>query len=145
MDQGINQSPMREEVGLVRNRPFQIATASQAQPQPHQRQWGNRHKQNTSERRFTEISMSLAQALQCLLKAKLVILRDPPQNPNIASPRYNPNSRCAYHSNSRGHDTNQRWALKNKIQDLIDKRVLEFTQDGQLEFFCHPSKTHYLK
>ena len=92
MDQGINQSPVREEVG---NKPFQIATTSQAQPQPRQRQRGNRHKKNTSERRFTKINMSLAQALQRTLKAKLVMLRAPPQNPNIASPRYNPTARCA--------------------------------------------------
>ena len=36
VDQGINQPLVREEVGLVRNRPFQIATTSQAQPQPRQ-------------------------------------------------------------------------------------------------------------
>ena len=63
MDQGINQPPVREEVGLVRNGPFHIATTSQAEPQPRQQQWGNRHKKNTSERCFTEINMSMAQAL----------------------------------------------------------------------------------
>ena len=68
---------------------------------------------------------------------ELITLKDPLQNPNTASPRYNPNVRCAYHSNSLGHDTNSCWALKNKIQDLIDEGVLEFTQDGQTEFFCH--------
>ena len=145
MDQAMNQPPVREEVGLVRNRPFQIATTSQAQPQPRQRQRGNRHKKNTSERRFTKINMPLAQALQCMLKAKLVMLRDPSQNPNIASPRYNPNARCAYHSNSPGYDTNSCWALRNKIQDLIDEGALEFAQDGQAEFFCHPSKAYHLK
>ena len=142
VDQGINQPPVREEVG---NRPFMITTTSQAQPEPLQRQQGNRHKKNTSERRFTEINMSLDQALQRLLKAKLVILRDSSQNPNIASPRYNPDSRCAYHSNSPGHDTNSCWALRNKIQDLIDEGALEFTQDGQVEFFFQSSKAHHLK
>ena len=87
----------------------------------------------------------LTEALHQVLEAKLVMLKDPPQNPNTASPRYNPNARCVYHSNSPGHDTNSCWALKNKIQDLIDEEVLEFAQDGQLEFFCHSSKTHHLK
>ena len=82
--------------------------------------------------------MSLDQALKHMLKAKLVTLRDPPQNPNIASPRYNPDARYAFHSNSPGHDTNSCWALRNKIQDLIDEGTLELTQDGQIEFFCHP-------
>ena len=81
--------------------------------------------------------MPLSQALQHLLRLNLVMLRDPPQNPYIASPRYNPDARCAYHSNSPGHDTDDCWALKNKIQDLIDKGVLEFTQDGQLECFVN--------
>ena len=88
--------------------------------------------------------MPLAQALHHMLEAKLVTLREPPQKPNTFAPNYKYNERCTYHSNSQRNDTNHCWALKNKIQDLIDKGVLEFTQDGQLEFFCHPSKTHHL-
>ena len=53
-------------------------------------------------------------------------LRDPPSNPNVSSPKYNPNAKCAYHSNSPGHKTDQCWALKNKIQDLIDNKTIEF-------------------
>ena len=75
-----------------------------------------------------------------MLNLNLVTLKDPPRNPNIAAPSYHPNKRCSYHSNSLGHDTNSCWTLKNKIQDLIDEGVLEFTQDDKLEFFCHPSK-----
>ena len=82
--------------------------------------------------------MSLTQALQHMLKAKLVTLRDPPQNSNTSSSRHNPNVRCAYHSNSPGHDTDSCWALKNKIQDLIDEGIVEFMQDGQIKFFCYP-------
>ena len=89
--------------------------------------------------------MSLAQALQHMLEAKLVTLKDPPQNPNTSAPRYHPNALCAYHSNNPGHDTNDCWALKNKTQDLIDRGVLKFTQDGQTKFFFRPSKAHNLK
>ena len=89
--------------------------------------------------------MPLSQALQHLLRLNLVTLRDPPKNPNTASPRYNPDARCAYHSDSPGHDTDDCWTLKNKIQDLIDEGALEFTQDGKDEFFYHPSKVHHLK
>ena len=70
--------------------------------------------------------MSLSQALQHLLKANLVTLHDPPSNPNISSPKYNPNAKCVYHSNSPGHEMDQCWALKNKIQDLIDNKTIEF-------------------
>ena len=34
--------------------------------------------------------------------------------------------KCAFHSNSLGHDTNNCWALKNKIQDMIDNKEIEF-------------------
>ena len=77
-----------------------------------------------------------------MLKMNLVTLRDRPQNPNIASPHYNHGERCAYYSNSPGHNTDNCWTLKNKIQDLIDERALEFTQDGQLEIFYHPSRAY---
>ena len=81
--------------------------------------------------------MSLAQALQHMLKATLVTLRDPPQNPNTSSSHHNPNVRCAYHSNNPGHDSDNYLALKNKIQDLIDEGIVEFMQYGQIEFFCY--------
>ena len=80
-----------------------------------------------------------------MLKMNLVSLRDTPQNPNTASPHYNQGERCAYHSNSPGHNTDNCWTLKNKTQDLIDEGALEFAQDGQIEFFCRPSSTHHLK
>ena len=89
--------------------------------------------------------MSLAQLLQHMLKMELITLRDPPWNPNTSAPSYHPDAMCAYHSNSLGHDMSDCWALKNKIQDLINKGVLEFTQDDQTEFFCRPSKAHDLK
>ena len=89
--------------------------------------------------------MSLAQALQHMLKMKLITLRDPHPNPENSSPNYNPNAICVYHSDSPGHDMNDCWALKNNIQDLINEGVLEFTQGDQTEVFCHPSKEHHLK
>ena len=66
--------------------------------------------------------MTLAQILPQLLKTNLVI----PKNPNTTSLMYNPNARCAFHSDSPGHDTNDCWVLKNKVQDLIDAKEIEF-------------------
>src|SRR3954463_6110525 len=85
-----------------------------------------RCKPNAPKRQFTKINMSLAQALQQLLKANLITVRDPPVKPNTSAPSYKPNARCAYHSNSPGHDTNDCWPLKNKIQDMIDAGEIEF-------------------
>ena len=55
-----------------------------------------------------------------------MIPREAPKNPNTTSPKYNPNARCAFHSDSPGHDTDDCWSLKNKVQDLIDAKEIEF-------------------
>ena len=70
--------------------------------------------------------MTFSQVLSHLLKSNLVTLKEAPKNPNTASPRYNPNSQCAYHSESPGHDINDYQALKNKIQDLIEAKEIKF-------------------
>src|SRR3954463_9480101 len=72
-----------------------------------------RRKPDTTKRQFKKINMSLAQALQHLLKSELITLKDPPKNPSTSARSYNPNVRCAYHSDSLGHDTNSCWSLKN--------------------------------
>ena len=54
-------------------------------------------------RQFTWINMTMSQVLPHLLKTNLATLKEAPKNPNTASPRYNPNTRCDYHSKSPGH------------------------------------------
>src|SRR3954464_7213738 len=76
-------------------------------------------------RNFTRINMPNSQALQHLLKADLITLKDPPKNINTSSPSYRPDATCAYHPNSLGHDADHCWALKNKIQDMIDAGEIE--------------------
>ena len=77
-----------------------------------------------------------------MLKAVLITLKDPPQNPNTIFPSYNPNVRCAYHSNSPGHDTNNCWALTNKIQDLIDAKEVEFEAPEKPNVISAPMPRH---
>ena len=64
-------------------------------PTPTQQQQGNRCRTNFQERHYTKINISLSHVLQYLLKVELVTLRDPPQNPDTSSPKYNPNAKCA--------------------------------------------------
>ena len=75
-------------------------------------QRNNQSRAERPVRQYTRINMTLSQVLPHLLKSNLVTLKGSPKNPNTASPRYNPNARCAYHSESPGHDTNDLWALK---------------------------------
>ena len=74
-------------------------------PMPNQ-QRNYQRKPKAPMRRFTRINMTLSQVLPYLLKSNLVTLKEAPKNPNTASPRYNPNARRAYHSESPGRDTN---------------------------------------
>ena len=86
--------------------------------------------------------MSLSQALQHLLKDNLVTLCYPPSNPNVSLPKYNPNAKCAYHSNNHGHETGQCWALQTKIQDLIENRTIEFDPPTTPNVIIAPMPNH---
>ena len=132
-EQAIIQPPVGQE---DKGKAHQFASGSQAQHQPHQCQQGNRRKRNTFGRHFSETGIPSSLILRHLLEVKLIALKDPPKNLNITSLKYNPDERCAYHSDSPGHDTDDCWSLRNKIQDLIDRRVLEFMPGGKMKIFC---------
>ena len=99
-------------------------------PTPAQQRHGHQRKEVAPKRQFTKINMTLDQALQQMLKAWLITLRAPLRNPNTSAPNYHPNERCAYHSDSPGHTKDNCWALKNKVQDMIDAKEIEFDPPG---------------
>ena len=70
------------------------------------------------------------------------MLKDPPRNPNTFALSYHPNARCAYHSNSPGHDTNDCWTLKNKIQDMINAKEIEFDPPETPNVITAPMPNH---
>ena len=72
----------------------------------------------------------------------LATLKEAPKNPNTASPHYHLNAICAYYSESPGHDTNNCWALKNKIQDLIDAKEVEFEAPEKPNVISAPMLRH---
>ena len=86
--------------------------------------------------------MTPTQVLPHLLKLNLAMLKEAPKNPNTASPHYHLNARCAYHSESPGHDTNNCWDLKNKIQDLIDAKEVEFEAPEKPNVISAPMLRH---
>ncbi|KAI5400447.1 hypothetical protein KIW84_065362 [Lathyrus oleraceus] len=77
-----------------------------------------------------------------MLKANWITLRDPHAKPNTTSPSYNPDARCAYHSDSPGHDTNDCWSLKNKIQDMIDAGEFELDPPETPKVITAPLLNH---
>ena len=95
--------PQRNQ-GRVERRPMVGAVMIPKLTSDQQR--SNQPRVERPVRQFTRINMTLAQVLPHLLKSNLATLKEAPKNPNMASPHYHPNARCAYHSESLGHDTN---------------------------------------
>ncbi|XP_058774254.1 uncharacterized protein LOC131648520 [Vicia villosa] len=104
-------------------------------PVPQQQQHQQGHHSNTDcypprtrpHRKIDPIPMTYAQMLQHLLKIEKITLRDAPSAPDTQSPNYNANARCTFHSGAAGHDTERCIALKNKVQDMLDQKIIQFT------------------
>ncbi|XP_069154398.1 uncharacterized protein [Solanum lycopersicum] len=74
-------------------------------------------------RKFTTLAESRTKLFERLV-ADGYIHPVGPKPMDVNSKFYRPDQRCAYHSNSVGHDTEDCINLKHKIQDLIDQEVV---------------------
>ena len=63
-------------------------------------------------------------------------VNDPPLN------NYDPSKKCAFHYYGPEHDIKNFWTLKNKIQDLIDAKVVQFPKEASLNITTHPLSPH---
>ncbi|XP_058774379.1 uncharacterized protein LOC131648660 [Vicia villosa] len=130
---GRNKNDQNRYVGAVL-----ISTPT---PQQTPRQ-GYQRRSDSPRRQFTKINMPLSQALQHLLKANLITIRDPPKNDTTTSPGYDPNAKCAYHSNSPAHHADNCWALRTKIQDMIDVGEIKFDPPETPNVITAPMPNH---
>ena len=133
---GLRRTERRPTVGVV-----MIQNSSNDQPRSNQSR-PNQQRVERPQRQFTRINMTPAQVLPHLLKLNLAGLKEAPKNPNTTSPYYHANAKCAYHSDSAGHDTNNCWALKNKIQDLINTKEVEFDAPKKPNVISSPIPKH---
>ncbi|XP_058728109.1 uncharacterized protein LOC131599884 [Vicia villosa] len=92
----------------------------------HRQQDGQGKWKSKPKRLFTPLHMPMSQVLQQLLNQNLITLLPPYSLPTNPAPGYKYHARCAYHSNSPGHDTKDCGPLKHKIQDLIDENIIDF-------------------
>ena len=86
--------------------------------------------------------MTMSLVLPYFLRSNLETLKEALTNPHTTSPHYHPNSRCAQHSAIPGHDTNNCQALKNKIQDLIEAKEIEFDAPEKQNVISAPMPRH---
>lgn len=77
-------------------------------------------------RKLSTLPMTLSQLLPQLLAAKM-ITPIPPRPLTDPPPRnHNPNATCDYHMGAPGHWTDRCYNLRHRVQDLIDKELLNF-------------------
>ena len=117
-----------------------LVSNSARMQRPQQR--GNQRRQDEPKRQFTKINMLLSQALQHMLKMNMITLIEPHLNLKTSSPNYNLDARCAYHSSSPEHDTNDCWVLNYKIQNFIVTKEIEFDPLETLNVITAPMPNH---
>ncbi|RDX90078.1 hypothetical protein CR513_28098, partial [Mucuna pruriens] len=77
-------------------------------------------------RTFTPIPMTYTALFHQLLQ-KRMIMTAPPKPLEPPYPRsYDPNAKCEYHEGGPGHTMENCWALKHRIQDLLEGGWLNF-------------------
>lgn len=91
---------------------------------------------------FDPLPMIYSQVLQHLLQLKLVNLRGMPPPPERLPAGYNPNARCEFHYGGIGHDVENCWALKYKVQELLDSKAIQFTSDNGPNVIQNPMPAH---
>ncbi|KAI5396100.1 hypothetical protein KIW84_062339 [Lathyrus oleraceus] len=79
---------------------------------------------------FDPIPMSYAELYPSLLERKLITPRDPPVVPANPQWWYKPDQHCVYHSGAPGHNIENFYPLKTKVQDLMRCGILSFEDSG---------------
>ena len=82
------------------------------------------NSQPSFKRRFTRIPVPLSQVLAKLRADNLINFEVPRED--YRPKNYNPELKCEYHLGQTGHSTDNCWRLRNKIQDLIDAKLVHF-------------------
>ncbi|KAI5432054.1 hypothetical protein KIW84_035984 [Lathyrus oleraceus] len=79
---------------------------------------------------FDPIPMSYAELYPSLLERKLVTPREPPAVPANPQWWYKLDQHCVYHSGAPGHNIENCYPLKTKVQDLMRCGILSFEDSG---------------
>ncbi|XP_058766882.1 uncharacterized protein LOC131640501 [Vicia villosa] len=109
--------------------------SSQNAPQNQNRQRNQnipQRNQQKEDRRIDPIPMTYAQLWPYLVEKKAIAPR-PTRLAKFPFPKeYNPNAKCDFHSGISGHSIEDCNILKEKVQDLVDKKILCFKDVGHM-------------
>ncbi|XP_050909048.1 uncharacterized protein LOC127122809 [Lathyrus oleraceus] len=74
--------------------------------------------------------MSYTELYPSLLQKGLVVPRPVAPPPDRLPPWYNPNAYCPFHEGAHGHDLEGCYALKHRVRELIESKILSFKDMG---------------
>ncbi|XP_050877528.1 uncharacterized protein LOC127081300 [Lathyrus oleraceus] len=74
--------------------------------------------------------MSYTELYPSLLQKGLVVPRPMGPPPDHLPPWYNPNAHCPFHEGAPGHDLEGCYALKHRVRELIESKILSFKDMG---------------
>ncbi|XP_050889414.1 uncharacterized protein LOC127094647 [Lathyrus oleraceus] len=113
---------------------YQQAPATPVYQQPRA-QAPRQNAQNQNMRQgeratFNPIPMSYTELYPSLLQKGLVVPRPMGPPPDRLPPWYNPNAHCPFHEGAPGHDLESCYALKHRVRELIESKILSFKDMG---------------
>ncbi|XP_058726476.1 uncharacterized protein LOC131597828 [Vicia villosa] len=111
----------------------QNAPQNAAQNRDRQRNQNKPQRNHQKEdRRIDPIPMTYAQLWPYLIESKAISPR-PTRPAKFPFPKeYNPNVKCDFHDGISGHSIEDCNVLKEKVQDLVDKKILSFKDIGPM-------------
>ncbi|XP_050899608.1 uncharacterized protein LOC127106344 [Lathyrus oleraceus] len=106
------------------------STSTQRNPNQQYNRAQNRGNNFGNRPQFEKIPVLYSELVHCLVHVEEIIPKEFP----VATPpfhnNHDPNASCAYRARFIGHSTENCWALKCKIQDLINQNILTFSEEN---------------
>ncbi|XP_050897438.1 uncharacterized protein LOC127104294 [Lathyrus oleraceus] len=90
----------------------------------------NQNRRQGERATFNPIPMSYTELYPSLLQKALVVPRPMGHPPDRLPPWYNPNAHCPFHEGAPGHDLEGCYALKHRVRELIESKILSFKDMG---------------
>ncbi|XP_050909079.1 uncharacterized protein LOC127122845 [Lathyrus oleraceus] len=90
----------------------------------------NQNRRQGDRVTFNPIPMSYTELYPSLLQKGLVVPRPMGPPPDRLPPWYNPNAHCPFHEGAPGHDLEGCHALKHRVRELIESKILYFKDMG---------------
>ncbi|XP_050889696.1 uncharacterized protein LOC127094983 [Lathyrus oleraceus] len=90
----------------------------------------NQNRRQGDRATFNPIPMLYTELYPSLLQKGLVVPRPMGPPPDRLPPWYNPNAHCPFHEGSPEHDLEGCYALKHRVRELIESKILSFKDMG---------------